>query len=85
MKALALLTAAALTLLRTDRTVLRQGQSPAATGCYQRLVRVIGGPAIVPVPFFLSEAEKRRLTNSEDRLFLDAKERRMSPICRSYC
>ena len=38
--------------LCADWPVLRQGQSPAAASCYQRL-ELVGGPAIVPVPFFL--------------------------------
>ena len=30
-----------------------RAKPPAATGCYERLVKLLGGPAIVPVPFFL--------------------------------
>jgi hypothetical protein len=56
MKALTLLTAAALTLLSAASGYAQTGayygrQSPAAPSCYQRLERV-GGPAIVPVPFY---------------------------------
>jgi hypothetical protein len=56
MKALALLTAAALSLLSVaasaqNRTVLRQGQGPAAAGRYQRLVRAIGGTGHCAGPF----------------------------------
>src|SRR5262249_27168202 len=37
--------------LRTNRTVLRQGQGPAAAGRYQRLVRAIGGTGHCAGPF----------------------------------
>jgi hypothetical protein len=37
--------------LRTNRTVLRQGQGPAAAGRYQRLVRAIGGTGRCAGPF----------------------------------
>jgi hypothetical protein len=62
MKALALLTAAAVTLFSVAASAQTYGAPygkgkapPPAAGCYQRLVR-LGGPAIVPVPFFLGQA-----------------------------
>jgi hypothetical protein len=50
MKALALLTAAALSLLSVA-VRRRQGQGPAAAGCYQRLARAIGGTGHCAGPF----------------------------------
>jgi hypothetical protein len=53
MKALTLLTAAALTLLSAASGYAQTGAGKAPPpSCYQRLERV-GGPAIVPVPFVL--------------------------------
>ena len=58
MKALALVTAAAVTLFsvaasaQTYGVPYGKGQSPAAaSGCHERLVR-LGGRPFVPVPFF---------------------------------
>ena len=60
MKALTLLTAAALTLLSAASGYAQtgayygKGKAPPPS-CYQRLERV-GGPAIVPVPFVLGRS-----------------------------